>query len=89
VIRGGSPRFVRNRIAPQGVEHLSALPILAYVKLGDELHMQSRARVSLDCNVKTSFSVDEAGNIGIKPFLLIVRTDQIVTVHAHHPKRRV
>ncbi len=35
----------------------------------------------MDGDMKTSFSVDEAGQIGIKPFLLIVRTEQIVTEH--------
>ena len=33
-------------------------------------------------------AVDEAGQIGIKPFLLIVRAGQIVTAHEIHPISR-
>ena len=51
------------------------------MELGDELPTESGGGVSLDGDMKTSFSVDEAGQIGIKPFLLIVRTEQIVTEH--------
>ena len=51
------------------------------MELGDELPTESGGGVSLDGDMKTSFSVDEASQIGIKPFLLIVRTEQIVTEH--------
>ena len=71
------------------IEHLAALGVLADMELGNELQLQSRGRVPLDSYVKTSFSVDEAGQIGVEPFLLIVRTDQIVTAHISHPKTGV
>jgi hypothetical protein len=74
---------------PEQIEHLSALGVLADMKLWYELEPKSRRRVSLDGDVKTAFSVDEAGQVGVKPFLLIVRTGQFVTAHTANPTPRV
>ena len=64
------------------VEDLPSFGILTDMELGDELPTGSRARVPLDRDVERTFSVDVAGYVGIKPFLLIDRTRHIVTAHA-------
>ena len=71
------------------VEDLSSLRVLADVELRHELPTSSGARVPLECDVKRAFAIDEASKICIQPFLLIVRTDRIVTAHAVHPTKGV
>src|SRR6266498_4333920 len=63
------------------VQDLTALGVLAYVKLRDELPTGPRPRVPLHGDVKRSFSIDITCNVGIQPFLLIDRTRGIVTAH--------
>jgi hypothetical protein len=64
------------------VEDLTSFRILADVELGHELPSGSRAGVPLNGDVKRTFSVYEARDVGIQPSLLIVRTRRIVTAHA-------
>jgi hypothetical protein len=66
---------------PDQVEHLSALGILTHVELRDELPAQPRRGVPLYGDVEGPFSIDIARNVGIQPFLLIDRTQRVVTVH--------
>ena len=63
------------------VEDLSALRILADVKLRDELPAGSRRWVPLYGDVERSLPVDESRDVSIQPFLLIGRTCRIVTAH--------
>ena len=71
----------------QEVEDLPAFGILADVQLGHELPTASRARVALDRNMERAFAIDEASEIRIQPFLLIVRTGQIFTAHIRTLRR--
>src|SRR5207302_11438107 len=73
------------------VEDLRALGVLADTELWDELVPNSRARVPLHGYMKRALAVDEAGEVRVQPFLLIVRTDRIVTAwsHALNNKERV
>jgi hypothetical protein len=64
------------------VQDLPPLGILADVKFGNQLPPEPGARVPANRDVKRAFSVDEPRDIGIQPFLLIVRTGWIVTAHA-------
>jgi hypothetical protein len=68
--------------ALEEVEDLSPLRVLTDVELGDQLPSGSGTRVPLECDVERAFAIDEASKICIQPFLLIVRTDRIVTAHA-------
>jgi len=63
------------------VEDLPTLGILADVELRYELPTGSRTRVPLDRHMERAFTIDETSEIRIQPFLLIVRTGQIVTAH--------
>ena len=63
------------------VEDLTTLRRLADMELRHELPTGSRTRVPLDGYVERPFSIHEACNVGIQPFLLIVRTDRIFTAH--------
>ncbi len=65
------------------VQDLSALRILAHMELGNELPSESGARIPLNGNMKRAFSIDITCDVGIQPFLLIVRTGRIFTAHAH------
>ena len=56
------------------VENLTTLQGLADMELGHELEANSGARVPLDGYVERPFSIHETSNVGIQPFLLIVRT---------------
>jgi hypothetical protein len=64
------------------VENLTTLGVLTDVELRNELPTGSRRRVPLNGDVKRTFSVDVARNVGIQPFLLIDRTRCVVTFHA-------
>ena len=64
------------------VEDLSPLRVLADVELRYKLPSDSRTRVTLYRDVKRSFSVDVAGDVGIQSFLLIDRTRHFFTAHA-------
>ena len=63
------------------VEDLPALRVLADMELGYELPSQPCRRIALDRDVKRTFSVDVSRYVGIQSFLLIFRTDRIVTAH--------
>ena len=67
--------------ALEEVKDLSPFRVLAAVELGHELETSSSARVPLDCYVKRALAIDEASEVSIQPFLLIVRTDRIFTAH--------
>ena len=56
---------------------------MADVELRHELPTNSGARVPLKRDMECAFAIDEASEVGIQPFLLIVRTDRIVTAHRH------
>jgi hypothetical protein len=71
------------------IEDLASLRVLADMELRHELETSPSARVPLDCYVKRSLTVNEASEVSIQPFLLIVRTDRIVTAHAGHPTKGV
>ena len=73
--------------ALEEVEDLSPHRILADMELGHELETSPSARVPLDRYMKRAFAIDEASEVSIQPFLLIVRTDRIVTVHRHNLRR--
>lgn len=74
--------------ALEEIEDLSPFRILADVELGHELEASSSARVPLNGYMKRAFAIDEASEVCIQPFLLIVRTDRIVTAHAGTLRRR-
>ena len=63
------------------VQDLSPLCVLADVELRYELPTQPSARIALNSNMKRTLAVDETGDVGIQPFLLIDRTRCIVTAH--------
>jgi hypothetical protein len=67
------------------IEDLSSLWTLVASELRNELETSPRRGVPLDGDVKRALTVDEAGEVSIQPFLLIVRTDRIVTAHADPP----
>ena len=73
----------------QEVEDLSPFGVLAYVELRHQLKSSLGARVPLQRYMERAFAIDEASEIRIQPFLLIVRTGQIVTVHVANPTKRV
>ena len=85
MVSGGPPVVLLDASAAEPssdeIEHLAALSVLADVKLGHQLPTAAGARVSLDGDVKRSFSVDVTGYVSVEPFLLIARTDRIVTAH--------
>jgi hypothetical protein len=56
------------------VEDLTTLGVLTAAKLGDQLPSDSGTRIPIDGDVERTFSVDIAGYVGVKPFLLIDRT---------------
>ena len=51
------------------------------MELRYELPTGPRTRVPLDGYVKGTLSIHESSNVSIQPFLLIVRTWRIVTLH--------
>ena len=63
------------------VEDLTPFCVLADVELGNELPPESRPVVAANRNVKRTFSVNKTRDVCVQPFLLIVRTAWIVTVH--------
>jgi hypothetical protein len=69
------------------VENLTPLGILADMELRYELPPDPRTRVSLKRNVERPFAVYIAGDIRIQSFLLIIRTERIVTAHANQLRR--
>ena len=73
--------------ALEEIEDLSPFRVLAAVELRHELETSSSARVPLDCYVKRALAIDEASEVSIQSFLLIVRTGQIVTAHARTLRR--
>ena len=69
------------------IEDLTPFTVLAYAELRYQLPTGPGACVPTDCYVERTFSIDETRNIRIQPFLLIVRTGWIFTVHAHSLRR--
>jgi hypothetical protein len=63
------------------VKDLTALRVLTDVEFRDELPTGPRCRIPLNGDVKRTFSVDVARNVGVQPFLLIDRTRSVVTFH--------
>src|SRR5260370_41298945 len=63
------------------VENLPSFGVLTHMKLWYELPAGPGEPISLYSYVKRPFPVDVTRYIGIQPFLLIVRTARIVTVH--------
>ena len=63
------------------VENLSPFSVLAYMELRNQLPAGPGAIVSADRYVERTFSIDKTRDICIQPFLLIVRTEWIVTAH--------
>src|SRR5713101_1693576 len=66
---------------PYQVENLPSFSVLTHMKLRYELPAGPGVLVPLNSYMKRTFSVDVTRYIGIQPFLLIVRTARIVTVH--------
>ena len=66
---------------PYQIENLPSFGVLTHMKLRHELPAGPGVPVPLYSHMKRSFSVDVTRYIGIQPFLLIVRTARIVTVH--------
>ena len=62
-----------NRL-PSQVKNLDSTDILTDSKLWHELPTDSRARISLNRDVETTFSIDKPGYVRLQPFLLIDRT---------------
>jgi hypothetical protein len=62
-----------DRLSSQ-VKNLDSTDILTDSKFWHELPTDSRARIPLDCDVETTFSVDKPGYVRLQPFLLIDRT---------------
>ena len=75
-------QLVQDMHAPRSLDH-------AEVRL--YLPAESTALVPEDRNTEAAFAVDEADDPLLEswPFLLIGRTDRIVTVHAAHPTKGV
>jgi hypothetical protein len=75
-------QFVQNLHAPRALDH-------AEVRLN--LPAETTTLVPEDRNTEAAFAVDEADDPLLEswPFLLIGRTDRIVTVHVTHPKKEV
>jgi hypothetical protein len=71
------------------VQDLATFGILAHMELRHELPAGPRTRVPLKRNVERPFAVNIAGDISIRSFLLIIRTERIVTVHADQLMRPV
>ena len=84
---GGKTFPQRLAMVLEKVEDLSPLRVLAAMELRYELETSSSTRVPLDCDVKRAFAINEASEVGIQPFLLIVRTDRIFTAHTAHPTK--
>ena len=70
------------------IQDLAAFGILAHMELRNELPTGSRTRIPLKRNVERPFAVNIAGDISIQSFLLIIRTERIVTEHVTHTMRR-
>ena len=77
-----SLQFVQDMHAPRALNH-------AEVRLN--LPTKTTASVSEDRNTEAAFAVDEADDPLLEtwPFLLIGRTDRIVTAHVTHPTKGV
>jgi hypothetical protein len=80
-----SPKVLANPSAAEAlldeVEDLTPFCVLADVELWNQLPSQCGAGIPADRHMERSFSVDEARDVGIQPFLLIVRTGWIFTAH--------
>jgi len=68
------------------VKDLRAKDVLTDSELWHELPFDIRARVPLDRHMKTTFSIDEARDVRIQPFLLIDRICRIFTVSNVHAR---
>src|SRR5262245_59864061 len=75
----------------QCVQNLHAPRSLRHGELGLNLPAEPRRRVTEDRNTEAAFAVDEPDDPLLEscPFLLIVRTDRIVTRHVYHVNRGV
>jgi hypothetical protein len=75
-------QLVQDMHAPRSLDH-------AEVRL--DLPAETTTAVPKDRNTEAAFAVDEADDPLLEtwPFLLIGRTDRIVTVHATYPKEGV
>ncbi len=73
-----------DRSAPEStanqLEHLSPVAVLADMELRDELKPDPTGCVPLNRDREASFSVDVTSDVAIQPFLLIVRTQHVVTI---------
>ena len=69
------------------VEDLTPFAVLADSELRYQLPTGPGACVPTDRYVERTFSIDETRNVCIQPFLLIVRTGWIFTVHAQTLRR--
>ena len=76
------PEVSATEPALKEIQDLSPFRVLVAAELRHELETNTCGGVPLDRDMKRAFAVDEASKICIQPFLLIVRTDRIVTFHA-------
>ena len=62
------------------LKHLSPVTVLADMKLRDQLIAATTRWIAVDGDCKTALAIHIARYVTIQPFLLIVRTQHIVTV---------
>ena len=75
----------------QLVQDMHALRSLDHAEVRLYLPAEPTAVISEDRNTEAAFAVDKADDPLLEswPFLLIGRTDRIVTAHATHPPKEV